>query len=252
MRRGLCHIWHLSYIATAVCHFLAVSSAVHCNAAYLRHPHLALGRSAKLVMLCSGPVDQPEEASLKVSQTKATAFASFVASVRANAAGVVGAAEDNVCEVVEDLPSNQAVMATPESEATSAREVSPKGLELLPAQMRSYVESMKGETTTVAAVPGPEYSSSSEAESVEILRPKPWWQQALSLAGNVQAAAAEALDEANAKARAANTEASSYDPLKVLTQGMSKKILYKKLDDAIEREDYDAATLVKQKLAELE
>ena len=79
--------------------------------------------------------------------------------------------------------------------------------------------------------------------------PVPWWKQALAAAGEVQAATKVAMAEANAKAALERKAARpALDPLKAIVQGGQRKTLYKQLDAALDREDYEAAELIKAQI----
>ena len=127
------------------------------------------------------------------------------------------------------------------------------------AQVKSYVNSL-AETATAAAPEPSEVRAAAEAKSAKERelskqqqqqqgqgQPKAWWQQALDAGGKIAAASADAVAEANEKKRAEPT-GSPIDPLTSMVRQGSKSALYKQLDQAIDRDDFEAAAAIKRKI----
>ena len=128
----------------------------------------------------------------------------------------------------------------------------------------NYVDSMS-ETASSAVPPTPQQTAANEIAALEAKaakekelsrtmaqqsggKPKAWWQQALEAGGKISAAASDAVSEANAKQRAEAKAAPPSNPFSSFAKGVSKDKLYKSLDDALDRGDYDAAAEIKARI----
>lgn len=156
----------------------------------------------------------------------------------------------------------QARAAAATSEGSPAQPAAGFGLAVpTTAQVKSYVESL-AETDTAAAPDPAEVRAAAEAKAakerelskstpqggdVRQQQSKAWWQQALDAGGKIAAASADAVADANAKKRT-EPVVSPLDPLTSMVKRGSKATLYKQLDQALDRDDFEAAAAIKRKI----
>uniref|UniRef100_A0A7S2FLD0 UVR domain-containing protein n=1 Tax=Haptolina brevifila TaxID=156173 RepID=A0A7S2FLD0_9EUKA len=128
--------------------------------------------------------------------------------------------------------------------------------------LQSYVAAMIDQSTTLEVPQTAAEKAAAEQEEMKkkffekqqgemAAAPKTWWQEALSMAGNIKTAAGEALAETDAK-RAAETklQPQSRDPLQNFMRRKTRDSLYKQLDQAIDRGDYEEAAAINKMIQE--
>ena len=209
----------------------------------------------------------------------AAAAAAEVAAAAAAAGAAAAAASSGSMPSAEDLDEEaifaQAVAQAQQAQAARAAASTQPGFDMATAPtadlrdlasrpvqtyadtIRSMVEPSSSAVPETVPETVPERAAREAQEAKErgmanTMRdgPKAWWQQALEAGGKIAAASAEAVSEANAK-KEAEGSAKGVDPITAALRAGSRKKLYKQLNEALERDDYDGAAKIKEQLDQL-